>query len=84
LLKVRFRNPTPTHRRCKTRNPKRPFGAYAPPSNQRWARGGNVSDVLLKFQQLANQFNTKELPCYFPLYTIRKSVFQAYNALQIT
>ena len=23
---------------------------------------GNVSDVLLKFQQLANQYNIKELP----------------------
>ena len=29
---------------------------------------GNVSDVLLKFQQLTNQCNTKELPYYF-LYT---------------
>jgi len=28
---------------------------------------GNVSDVLLKFQQLANQYNTKELTHYFPL-----------------
>ena len=35
----------------------------------------NVSDVLLKFQQLANQHNTKELPYYIPLYTIEKSVF---------
>ena len=26
---------------------------------------GNVSDVLLKVQQLTNQYNTKELPCYF-------------------
>ena len=30
---------------------------------------GNVSDVLLKFQQLANHHNTKELPHYFPLPT---------------
>ena len=29
--------------------------------------GGNVSDVLLKAQQLNNQYNTKELPYYFPL-----------------
>ena len=36
---------------------------------------GNVSDVLLKFQQLANQYNTKELPYYFPLSTIDISVF---------
>ena len=35
----------------------------------------NVSDVLLKFQQLANQYNTKELPCYFSLLTIEISVF---------
>ena len=32
---VRFRNIPTAYRRCKTRNPKRPFG--------------NVSDVLLKF-----------------------------------
>ena len=36
---------------------------------------GNVSDVLLKFQQLANQHNTKELPYYFSLLTIEISVF---------
>ena len=36
---------------------------------------GNVSDVLLKFQQLANQNNTKELPHYFSLPTIEISVF---------
>ena len=42
---------------------------------------GNVSAVLLKFQQLNNQYNTKELPCYFLLYTIEKSVFKAYNVL---
>ena len=36
---------------------------------------GNVSDVLLKSQQLINQYNTKELPCYFSLYTIEISVF---------
>ena len=35
----------------------------------------NVPDVLLKFQQLTNQYNTKELPYYFPLYTIEISVF---------
>ena len=37
--------------------------------------------MLLKLQQLTNQYNTKELPCYFPLPTIEKRVFQAYNAL---
>ena len=36
---------------------------------------GNVSDVLLKFQQLTNQYNTKKLPCYFPLPAIEKRVF---------
>ena len=36
---------------------------------------GNVSDVLLKSQQSTNQYNTKELPCYFPLPTIDISVF---------
>ena len=36
---------------------------------------GNVSDVLLKFQQFTNQCNTKELPYYFPLPTIDISVF---------
>ena len=36
---------------------------------------GNVSDVLLKSQQLTNQHNTKELPYYFPLPTIEISVF---------
>jgi len=36
---------------------------------------GNVSDVLLKAQQLINQYNKKELPCYFPLPTIEKRVF---------
>ena len=35
----------------------------------------NVSDVLLKFQQINNQYDTKELPYYFPLYTIEISVF---------
>ena len=44
-------------------------------------RGGNVSDVLLKFQQPDNQYNTKELPYYFLLLTIEKRVFQAYNVL---
>ena len=28
--------------------------------------GGIVSDVLLKFQQPANQYNTKELNLYIP------------------
>ena len=42
---------------------------------------GNVSDVLLKFQQLTNQYNTKKLPYYFSLYTIKISVFQAYKVL---
>ena len=35
----------------------------------------NVSDVLLKFQQLNNHHNTKELPYYFPLLIIEISVF---------
>ena len=34
-------------------------------------KGGNVSDVLLKFQQITNQYNTKELPYYIPLPTKR-------------
>ena len=42
---------------------------------------GNVSDVLLKAQQLNNQYNTKELPYYFSLPTIETSVFKTYNAL---
>ena len=42
---------------------------------------GNVSDMLLKFQQLTNQYNTKELPYYFPLLAIEKRVFQAYKVL---
>jgi len=36
---------------------------------------GNVSDVLLKIQQLANQHNTKELPYYFSLLAIERRVF---------
>ena len=36
---------------------------------------GNVSDVLLKFQQLANQYNIKELNLYFSLSTIENRVF---------
>ena len=36
---------------------------------------GNVSDVLLKFQYPYNQYNTKELPCYFYLLTIEISIF---------
>ena len=42
---------------------------------------GNVSDVLLKFQQINNQYNTKGLPYYFSLSTIELSVFKTYNAL---
>ena len=42
---------------------------------------GNVSDVLLKIQQINNQHNTKELPYYFLLPTIEISVFQAYRVL---
>lgn len=41
---------------------------------------GNISDVLLKIQQINNQDNTKELPHYFSLSIIEVSVFQAYNA----
>ena len=37
--------------------------------------------MLLKLQQLTNQYNTKELPHYIPLPTIEKRVFQAYNVL---
>ena len=36
---------------------------------------GNVSDVLLKAQQLTSQYNTKELTHYFPLFTIDIRVF---------
>ena len=42
---------------------------------------GNILDVLLKSQQLANQNNTKELPYYFSLYTIEISVFKVHNVL---
>ena len=42
---------------------------------------GNVSDVLLKIQYPTNQYNTKELPHYFPLLTIGINVFKAYNVL---
>ena len=42
---------------------------------------GNVSDVLLKFQQPTNQYNTKELLYYFPLPIIEINVFKAYKAL---
>ena len=42
---------------------------------------GNVSDMLLKAQRLTNQHDTKEPPHYFPLPTIEKRVFQAYNTL---
>ena len=42
---------------------------------------GNVSDVLLIFQQLANQYNIKELTRYFSLPTIEKSILKAYKAL---
>ena len=37
--------------------------------------------MLLKLQQLTNQDNTKELPYYFPLYTIEIRFFKAYKAL---
>ena len=43
--------------------------------------GGNVSDVLLKFQYHYNQQNTKKTKIYFSLPIIEISVFQAYNAL---
>ena len=46
-------------------------------------RFGNVSDVLLKFQQLANQYNIKELSLYFPLPIIEKSILKGYNTLEI-
>ncbi len=36
---------------------------------------GNVSDMLLKPQQPANQYNTKKLPHYFLLSTIEINVF---------
>ncbi|EJU34575.1 hypothetical protein HMPREF1154_0703 [Capnocytophaga sp. CM59] len=42
---------------------------------------GNVSDVLLKFQQPTNQYNTKELNLYFPLPIIEKSILKGYNTL---
>ena len=42
---------------------------------------GNVSDVLLKSQQLANQYNIKELNLYFPLPIIEKSILKGYNTL---
>ncbi|ERI62575.1 hypothetical protein HMPREF1551_01807 [Capnocytophaga sp. oral taxon 863 str. F0517] len=38
---------------------------------------GNVSDVLLKFQQLTNQYNTKELPCYFSFTHHREKRFSS-------
>ena len=41
----------------------------------------NVSDMLLKIYFINNQYNKKELPHYFPLPTIEKRVFQAYNTL---
>ena len=37
---------------------------------------GNIPDVLLKFQQLTNQYNPKKMPYYFSLYTIEISVFK--------
>ena len=42
---------------------------------------GNVSDVLLKFYFINNQYNTKEIPYYFSLPIIEINVFQAYKAL---
>ncbi len=44
---------------------------------------GNVPDVLLKFQQLTNQYNTKELPHYIPLPIIEISILKGYNTLKI-
>ncbi len=37
---------------------------------------GNVSDMLLKFYFINNQYNTKELPYYFSLLTIARRVFK--------
>ena len=37
--------------------------------------------MLLKLQQLTNQYNTKKLPYYFSLPTIEKRVFQSYREL---
>jgi|GEM_PF-1776250 hypothetical protein len=42
---------------------------------------GNVSDVLLKFYHFKNQHNTKELPHYFALLTIKKEFFKPIMAL---
>lgn len=42
---------------------------------------GNVSDVLLKKYFINNQYNTKELPHYFSLYTTEIRFFKAYKAL---
>jgi len=42
---------------------------------------GNVSNVLLKFYFINNQYNTKELPHYFSLLTIEISVFKDYKVL---
>jgi len=36
---------------------------------------GNVSDVLLKFYHIKNQYNTKKLPCYFPCIHHREKSF---------
>ena len=42
---------------------------------------GNVSDVLLKAQQLNYQKNTNDTNPYFPLPIIEISVFKVYNML---
>ncbi len=36
---------------------------------------GNVSNVLLNFYFINNQYNTKELPYYFSLLAIERRVF---------
>jgi len=55
------------------------FRYYSPKTGIK--RCDNISDVLLKFQQLTNQYNTKELPYYFPLPTIEISVFKPIMVL---
>ena len=42
---------------------------------RRLEKRGNVSDVLLKFYYIKNQYNTKIVQPYFPLLTIEKRVF---------
>ena len=38
---------------------------------------GNVSNVLLKSQQINNQYNTKELPYYIPFTRHREKSFSS-------